>query len=333
MWRDIKKVIYQHQHFVLTTHANPDGDGIGAASALSELLIQMGKHVRFVCDSPIPDKYKFLDYHGTHEIYTPDSDFSRTEVLIVLDTNRTERIGRMKTLLENPKITSICIDHHVLEKPFADHSAVDPDACSAGAMVYTLFKECGFDLDLLAATGIYTSIICDTGRFSYSSTSCKAHKIADECIKLGVDPDQMYSRLFQHVPLAQVKIFARALQRMETYLSNRVLIQMILNEDYQLLEGESIDPEQIDFDYILEFDKWIEEVDCVVLLRELPSNQVRISMRSKGELDVSIMMKQLGGGGHRKAAGATCKGEVEEVKEQLLGMLHNQLNVKSMKPR
>ncbi len=99
MWREIKKIIHQNHNFILTTHVNPDGDGIGAACALTELLLHMGKKVRFICDSPIPSKFSFLDFHGTHEVYTPETDFAQSQVFIVLDTHKRNRIGRLANLI------------------------------------------------------------------------------------------------------------------------------------------------------------------------------------------------------------------------------------------
>lgn len=325
MWRDIKRIIHHHQNFALTTHVNPDADGIGAACAMTELLLMMGKKVRFICEDPIPRKFSFLNYRGVHEQYSPDGDYSDVQVLIVLDTHKRERIGRVAKLLDNPKITPICIDHHTVTETFTTHIAIDPRACSVGAMVYTLFKESGFDLNIEAATGIYASILCDTGRFSYSSTSRKAHKIADECIKQGVDPDQMYSRLFQHVTMGQIKIFAKALQGMETYLDNRVVIQQIRREDYEGIGGDVTDIEHLDLEYIHEFNKLIEDVECVVLLRELAGNQVRVSLRSNSNIDIGQVMRALGGGGHSKAAGASWKGSLEEVKKRILDLLSTNL--------
>lgn len=325
MWREIKRIIQHYSSFLITTHLNPDGDGIGAACALTELLLQMGKTVRFVCDSPIPKRFSFLDFHGTHEEYDPSKDYSDVQVLIVLDTHKKERIGRLIQLARSPSVISICIDHHVAVESFTSHLVIDPKACSVGAMIYTLYKECGYNLNLNAATGIYASVICDTGRFSYSSTSRKAHKIADECIKLGVDPDLMHSRLFQHVSLAEIKIFANALQDMETHLKNRVVIQQIRRKD---CEGEArgVDIEHIDMEYIHDFNNLIEDVQCFVLLRELPDGYVRVSMRSKADLDISPIMRSLGGGGHPNAAGVTFKGSSEDVKKRILASLDDLLN-------
>jgi len=328
MWRDIKKVIHQHQHFLITTHLNPDGDGIGAACALIELLVLMNKKVRFVCDSPIPTKFAFLDYHNTHERYHTDGDYNEVEVVIVIDTHKKERIGRVATLVERPHVISICIDHHIPSETFTTYLAIDPNACSAGAMVYTLYKECGYELDYNSASGIYTSVICDTGRFTYSSTGRKAHKIADECIKYGVDPDSMCSRLFQHVSLTQIKMFAIALQHMETYFDNKVVLQQIRIEDCAGLGDEVIDLEHVDLDYIHEFNKSIKDVMCVVLLREINPEQVRVSLRSKADLDISGVARHLGGGGHRNAAGVSWKGSMKDVKRSILKGLSKLIKAK-----
>ena len=325
MWREIKKIIHQHQNFLLTTHLNPDGDGVGAATALTELLVLMGKNVRFVCDGKIPSKFSFLDYHKTQEVYDTSNDYTDIEVIIVLDTHKKERIGKIADLFEIPNVIKICIDHHEAVDTFADYSAINPSACSAGAMIYTLYKECGYELDFQAATGIYTSVICDTGRFSYSSTDRKAHKIADECMKLGVDPDLMYSRLFQHVSIPQIRILVNALQGMETFLNNKVLIQTLTLEECKKIGVNPLEIENVDLDYIHDFNKLIEDVECTVLLRELPGSQVRVSVRSAPNLDIRKIMEGLGGGGHRNAAGVSIKGNLCDVKKQIISLVEDLL--------
>lgn len=321
MWRDIKKIIESHQTFLITTHVNPDGDGIGAATALIELLLQAGKSVRFVCDSPIPRKFSFLDYHRTYEVYDPSTPYDDIQVLIVLDTHKKERIGRLARLIDNPGVVTLCIDHHEVAEPFTPHLAIDPKACSVGAMVYYLYKDCGFELNLRAAMGIYASIVCDTGRFSYSSTSRKAHKIAEECIKMGVDPDLIHTRLFQHVSLDEIKIFAMALQQMETYLDNKVVFQQISKKDCLHAGANTFDLEHSDLEYIHDFNHLIEEVQCFVLLREVESDKIRVSLRSKTDIDVSHIVRELGGGGHSNAAGLTWHGSMDDIKQRILGSL------------
>jgi len=146
----------------------------------------MEKKVRFVCDSPIPSKFSFLDCHHLFESYQEGRNYKDFEVVVVLDTHKKERIGRLASLTN--ELLTICIDHHLAIDPiFTPYHMIDPKACCVGAMIYTLYKECGFELDINAASGIYASVLCDTGRFCYSSTSRKAHKIADECIKIGVN--------------------------------------------------------------------------------------------------------------------------------------------------
>ena len=318
MWRNIKKVLQEYQSFLITTHVNPDGDGVGSACALAELLKCMKKKVRFVCDSSFPDKFLFLNFHSIQESYDPQGDYSDTEVLIMVDAHSPERLGHVADILKNPNVIRVIIDHHQLSQDLGGYCVIDPNASSTGSMIYTLYKECGFELSREAAMGLYVSVISDTGRFCYSSTDRKAHKIAEECMRRGVDPDWMYSHIYQQVTLPEFKVFAKALQHMEEYFENRVIVQKILIEDYIGVPNEVQEILQSDLEYFHEFNKIIAGVDCVVLLCERPENQVRISLRASGNFCVDEIASNLGGGGHSKAAGATLTGTVEEVKLKVL---------------
>lgn len=313
MWRNTKRIIEQNQRFLLTTHLDPDADGIGSAVALAELLIEMGKDVRLVCDSRLPGTLAFLDPRCLFESFDPNLDYSDCEVLMVLDTNHLARIGRVADLARSGKFSVVCIDHHMPTTPFTDQTVVDPDACSVGAMIYTLFKESGHALNLTAANGIYASIVCDTGRFSYASTSRKAHKLADECLRIGVDPDQIHVRMFQQIPVTHWRVFGRALQRMETYLDGRLVVQIIAYEDYRDL---GVDPSELDF--INEVNKSIKGAECSLFLRELADGSVRISARGSATVDVERPMRALGGGGHTRAAGVALPGPLMVAKERVV---------------
>jgi phosphoesterase RecJ-like protein len=320
MWDKIIELMEAHNSFLLTTHVNPDADGIGAASALIELLLMKGKKVRFVCDSPIPQKFSFLDFHQLHGTYDGISNYPDTEVLVLLDANRLERIGRVAKLATSAR-PILCIDHHAIKTPFRDWAKIiDTTACSAGAMIYHLFKYAGLPLNLHAATGIYASILCDTGRFSYSSTSGQAHLIAEECIRLGVDPAKMHARLFQHLTIAETKIFATALHKMETFFDNKIVVQQIrLGEWEENCTADQI--EHSDLEYIHDFNYQIGDVHCFVLLRELSPYHVRVSVRSRSWIDISQIVAKLGGGGHAHAGGISWNGPLEEIKCLILNEL------------
>jgi bifunctional oligoribonuclease and PAP phosphatase NrnA len=305
MWHAIKSLIADHQQFLLTTHAPPDGDGIGSAIALAELLIAMGKGARIVCDAPLPSRFAFLDTRGLYQQGVGEGD-----AIIALDTHKLERLGRVAELAKERPIAFI--DHHPGKG--GPLTVIDPEACAVGAMIYTLFKECGYPLSLAAANGIYTSVICDTGRFSYSSTSRKAHKLADECIKIGVDPDAMHRRLFQQIPFPYLALFGAALQRTERH--GTTLIQTVLREDY---EPVGIDPD--DLDYLHELNKSVAGIECAILLRVLPDDTVRVSFRTTAAINAAQLAAHFGGDGHDRAAGALADGPVKEVKKQLLALL------------
>lgn len=322
MWQDVKRIIDEHSTFLITTHLHPDGDGIGASCALVELLLQKGKTVRFVCDSPVPKKFSFLDFYHLFEVYDEMHDYTSFEVLIVVDTHNPERIGALQKLLQGERIVPIFIDHHPPTQSPRGTVVIDPNACSAGAMVFALLKEYGVPLTEKAAMGVYTSILCDTGRFCYASTDRMAHVIAEECMKKGVDPDEMYDRLFRQVTIKEFKVLSNILQRVETYFDHRVILQQLSNSDYSELQVEGTDLVHSDLEYILEFNKLVIGVDCVVLLREVPEEDiVRVSLRSNSSLCVDTLCQKLGGGGHSKAAGATVKGTLDSVKKQVLSLI------------
>lgn len=320
MWHDVKRLIEQTSRFLLTTHLDPDGDGIGSATALAELLLAMGKHVRLVCDSSFPARLSFLDSRRLYESFSPEADYSQEQTVIVLDTHSLKRIGKVADLIIKTGKASICIDHHLPTTTFTPYTVIDSQACSVGAMIYTLFKESGYPLNLTAANGIYASIVCDTGRFSYASTSRKAHKLADECLRIGVNPDQVHTNLFQQIPSSHLRVLGRALQRMELYAQGKMVVQMVALEDYEDLQ---VDPNELDF--IIELNKSIQGVECSLFLRELVNGLVRVSVRGSAHVNVEHAMKALGGGGHYRAAGATLTGPLQTAKKRVVDLLLQEL--------
>lgn len=318
MWREIKKIIQDNDSFLITTHVNPDGDGVGSACALADLLRNMGKRVRFVCDGTFPEKFKFLNFHGIQESFDSNQDYSDIKVVIMVDAHSAERLGNVAQIFARQDVVKVIIDHHPPQKEYGGNCVIDQSASSTGSMIYTLYKECGYELTLEAAMGLYVSVISDTGRFCYSSTDRKAHKIAEECMKRGVDPDWMYSHIYQQVSLPEFKVFAKALQHMEEHFENRVIVQKILLEDFVGLPDHLQEILQSDLEYFHEFNKIIAGVDCIVLLCERPENTVRVSLRASGDYRVDKIANRLGGGGHAKAAGASMEGSVGEVKRKVL---------------
>jgi phosphoesterase RecJ-like protein len=276
--------------------------------------------VRLVCDSPFPVRLGFLDPRRLYEPFSPQADYSQEGVIIVLDTHCLKRVGRVADLITKASRTIICIDHHLPTHFFTPHTVIDPQACSVGAMIYTLFKEMGHSLNLTAANGIYASIVCDTGRFSYASTSRKAHKLADECLRIGVDPDEVHTHLFQQIPSAHLRVLGRVLGRMELYAQGRLVVQMIAKEDYEDL---GVDPNDLDF--IIELNKSVQGAQGGLLLRELPSGQIRLSARGSASVNVERPMKALGGGGHTRAAGAVLPGPLEVAKDRAVRLLMAEL--------
>ncbi|MEX1012294.1 MAG: bifunctional oligoribonuclease/PAP phosphatase NrnA [Waddliaceae bacterium] len=321
-WEPLLSLIEKGSHFLITTHQFPDADGIGASLAFIELLNKLGKKTRFVCDSSMPQKFRFLDEGRVFEEYNEMESYSEIEAVIIIDTHTKSRIGKVASLFENsPKRPLGVIDHHPLREKIEGASVMDSDACSSAALIWRLYHLLEVPLTKQAMQGIYAGVVWDTGRFCYTSTTLESHEIAKESLRLGVDPTNVYSHLYQHVSYEQFTVFAHAIERVETYCDHRIIVQQILHADYEEMGEKSTEIEQMDFESIHEFNKLIHEVEVVVLLSEQLDGSIRISLRSKTDLDVSKVVEPLGGGGHRKAAGALWKGSIDDAKTHILELL------------
>lgn len=323
MWHRIWSRCKEKHHIRLITHLYPDGDGVGSGIALTELLRLMGKESFFLGEDPLPPGLSFLDERGIWREWEQLSPKERQEIdlLIILDTHRRDRLGPLNTLLDQPACEVICIDHHVLHQPVEADLLINADACAVGAMIYRLFQESNKPLTLLAAKGIYASLICDTGRFSGASTSQEAHQLAEQCLARGVDPESMHANLFQRLPLDHLRILGKILSRMESHCNGRLLVQEVRRSDY---ESHGMLPH--DFDVFHEMNKTVQGVECACLLRELPHHRIRISLRSTTSLNVGDLLMQRGGGGHPRAAGAILSGTLDAVKTDIIDLIGNHLD-------
>lgn len=320
MWQKVKSVIAAHRHFVILTHEHPDGDGLGSARALGELLAYLNKRARLVTAKPVPSRYQFLLDGMDHEVGLGEERREPAEVTFLLDAHTRCRLGPLADLHCGSEQVTVAMDHHERRGVFADYNIIDPSACCVGVLVFRLFQIMGVPLNRQAAEGIYTSLLCDTGRFSHSLEDGRAFQVADACIQAGADPQVLFKRLFQQISLSQMRLFARAMANTQSYCDQRVLIQEIRQEDLRELQMAA-EVDDLDVDYMHDYNKAIQGVDCIILLLELPHGRVRVSVRGKQELNLGQLMGQLGGGGHPKAAGVIWQGSVAEIKERLLQLL------------
>ncbi|MBL8862661.1 MAG: DHH family phosphoesterase [Planctomycetes bacterium] len=300
-----------NQRFLLCGHVRPDGDCLGAQAALARVLEALGKSVWIVNADPPEPRYDILARDVRFGVYQ-GGELPRHDVAVLLDFCELSRTGEMAPALAAHASKKLVVDHHVPPgAPWWDEAYVDVRASATGLLVRRIARELGLPLDPVAALGVFTSIVTDTGWFKYSNTDAETLAVAAEMTGLGVDPSALYAALHQRQPLGHPPAFGRALARLEYHAGGRLAVV-----DLPLA---GLDLGALDTDEVLDVLRSVEKVEVVLLLRELATGGVKLSARSKTDFDVHALARRFGGGGHRKAAGATLAGAtLAQARERLV---------------
>ena len=322
LWNKILPIVERGTHFVVTGHEHADGDALGSQLALYWFLRQKGKGVRAVnCDEP-QRHLRFLDPDNVIEIYPQGGGaewIGPCDAWFVVDTCaflRIGTIGELVPLLPCPKIT---IDHHVFakEEEFADLNLIDERAVATGTLIYDLGRALGCRLDRRIALDLYVAIYTDSGGFIYTKMDSDTHRIVAELMEAGVKPYEVYSLLYQTHTAAEVALFGRALNSLRFEHGGRIAWMTLTSRMY---DASGADPEASE-NSLLNFVRAIKAVEAVVLLRQLPEGKVKVSMRSKDFFRVNGIARELGGGGHWLAAGASVEGSLPRVHEKVKALV------------
>lgn len=304
MHTSLQDLIASRDSFLLTGHENPDGDCLGAETALYHLLKALGKQVAIVNPDPLGHPFDFLAEKTPFSFATADSPLPKFDVAVLLDCCQLSRTGVLASRLRSSGATIAVIDHHVgSDRGDGTVCFVDPKAAATGALVRRLYKAFGVPLPLVAAEGVFLSLVMDTGWFRYSNTDVEVLSMAAELVGLGVDSSRIYDAIYRRMHPETAAMMAACLSRHELRLSGKLALVPI---DKQLYERAS----HIDFDTDLVIDplRSLLGVEVVAILKERFDGTVKVSMRAKGDVDVQRIASTFGGGGHKKAAGAAIPG-------------------------
>jgi phosphoesterase RecJ-like protein len=317
IYEQIIDIINKSSKIAVTSHMQPDGDNIGSSLALCLALKKLGKKVVFVIDDNVPELYRFLK--GAREAEKPSSvaeiDF---DLLIALDCGDLERLGKVAQLVSKTKLVNI--DHHISNTKFGEMNLVEENASATAEIVYKLIKSMGIFIDKDIADCIYTGIVTDTGMFQYSNTSEETHSITAELIIAGVSPSDIFNKIYQNSPKEKVLLMGEALKSLEFF--NNDMVSCISISKAQV---DNIAEEDIDTEGIVNLGRDIFGVEVAIFLKQKEANLVKVSLRSKTYIDVSIIAKDFGGGGHIRAAGCAVAGSLESVKQQILEAIQKQI--------
>jgi phosphoesterase RecJ-like protein len=306
----LKDILKKAKTILITTHRNPDGDGIGSGVALMSILLKLGKKIDFVTKDTIPFIYNFLPY--INKIKKVDSVKKRYDVVIFLECPDKDRNGKIIDFEKNFKI-SVNIDHHIGNTRYADINIVDPKASAVGMQLFEFFKKAGFKIDLNAALGLYTAIITDTGSFNFANSTPEVHRAVAELIEKGVKPSFVSSNVYATSP-ESTKLMAQMLSkiRIKDGIGWSVLTKKMFKQT------KALDSE---IDNFINLIRNIRDVKIAVLFKEYGAKVIKVSFRSKTGFNVNRIATFFNGGGHKYAAGCVIHKTLKDAISSVLKII------------
>ena len=310
---DLKEICRSLQtatRIAILSHENPEGDAIGSSLGAYFALSALGKEVAVYNPDPLPSYLSFLP--GSSKIQATIPPGLCFDVYLVLDCGDRERVGG---LLEHARGRIINIDHHASNSQFGDLNWVDGGASSTGEMTYSLlFQEMGLPLGREAAISLYAAILTDTGSFRFSNTTPKSLLTAASLLEAGIAPDQIASQLYEQRSLDQLHVLGEMLSGIQVEEGGRIAWAVITQ---QMLSRGQISLEETEG--FVNYPRSVGGVEVAAIFKEADLRRYRVSLRSKGSVDVGKVASNFSGGGHHNAAGCTVSGDLNEVKKKILG--------------
>ena len=317
-WHQVHNVIDAAQRIMLTTHENPDGDGLGSEVALFHHLREIGKDARIINYSPLPNEYNFLGEDEIIETYNKTEQLDwlkKVELVMIFDVGDFNRVRNIKDVIEQYKLKTMNLDHHPHpeDHPFT-HNVVNIDAAATGCMVFDYLQIARSEpLTKAICEGIYTAVMTDTGCFRYSNTDSKSHTIAMECLDKGVNTHEIYQLVYENSSKARMSLLGNILTTLNYELEGQ-LAWFIVTQDMMHQASAS----SSDVDGFSDFVRTIKGVEVALMIYEQSHESCRINFRSKGKFRVSDIAQALGGGGHAFAAGSVIEGSLTDLKEKVV---------------
>jgi bifunctional oligoribonuclease and PAP phosphatase NrnA len=307
--------IHGGHRFLLSSHQRPDGDAIGSAVGMALALRAIGKSADVVMDATPPH---FLQpFPAVDGIRVATRVDEVADAAIIMECSSLDRTG-VAGLDRSPVLN---IDHHVGNTHYGQINWVDESAAACSELVFTLIESLRMPLTTDVATHIYLGLLTDTGSFHFSHITPRSFEIAKRCVEAGADPQWIARTHYDSSTLARVRIFGAVLNGMRLDDSGRVAL-LIATRETVTSSGGSYD----DTDGIINFPLTVKDIQAVAFFKDVGPDDWRVSMRSKGDVDVGAIARSYGGGGHRNAAGCSAKGSLEQLQDTFIRLLVQKTN-------
>jgi bifunctional oligoribonuclease and PAP phosphatase NrnA len=303
----IVEAVRAGQRFVLSSHSRPDGDSIGSQLAMAYALREMGKEATVVNADPAPAP--MMAFPGVPDIRIAPSVEGEFDAAIIMECGDLKRTG--VSGLE--RFLVINIDHHPGNTEYGQINWFDAGAAACAEMVYDVVRALGVPLTREIATHVYLAILTDTGSFHYSSISPRTFDICRECLEAGVDPVLVARNVYDSNNMGRLKLFGAVLGAMQIDQTGRIAIVYVDHEMARIAGGTYEDTEGL-----VNLPLTVKEIEAVVFFKQEKGDEYRVSLRSKGDVDIGSIAKEYGGGGHKNASGCTISGPIEELQRAIV---------------
>jgi len=313
----VLEAVRQANTVLLLTHARPDGDGVGTTLALRLGLQRLGKTVSLANRDPFPKNYSFLK--GSETVQVTPKVQGNWDLIVVCDAGDAAQLMGICDFAAQGKQT-LCLDHHDRRVAFAPLEFIVEDAAATGEIAYDLLKALGVEIDRDIAACILVAILTDTGSFQYSCTTPRTMQIAGELIATGIPFPEISERVFHTYSAAQVKLWGDLLGSLRVSYGGKIG-SVRLTREQMLASGDAATSTEGFINPV----RAIETVEVAALFCEIGPSETKLSMRSRGKVDVADLAASFGGGGHQKASGCTLKLPLAEAERQALARIEEYL--------
>ncbi|MFH1622096.1 MAG: bifunctional oligoribonuclease/PAP phosphatase NrnA [Candidatus Omnitrophota bacterium] len=300
-----------HNNFLISAHASPEGDSLGAQLAFARVIKKLGKNCDIINSDKHSREYNFLP--GVENIRSKPR-IEKYDAVILLDCSDISRIGSVVNFIDK-NLPILNIDHHISNQRFGYINLIDAKASSVCEVLFLLFKELNLKIDKSIAINLYTGILTDTGSFRYTNTSSVTHYVVSQLLKYGIDVPGVFKNIYQNLDVSDLKFINSALANIKKDISGKIAWVKITHKLIRKYRPK------IDLtDNILSFLRSLREAEACILFRERSGKErnIRINLRSRGKIDANKIAQHFGGGGHKTASGITLRNTSLKKAEKLL---------------
>ncbi len=320
------ELINKSSDVLIMTHIKPDGDACGSVAAVYDTLTSLGKNVKLILPSELPEWYQFLFTEKVPILgenvtleQLKQGQFAKPDLIVLIDVNSNNQLSKLSEYLKQNDKPVLVIDHHITNDGLGDIELIDTTAAATALIIFDLLKYANWPVTEKIAQALFVAVATDTGWFQFSNTDSRVHRSCAELIDAGVNPTQVYHDMYQNFSHQRFKLMTAMLNTLELHFDGRYATQHLTQEDFEQACAKYSDTENL-----IDECRRISTVEVAALFVELKDGRVKCSLRSKNAIDVRQIAAKFGGGGHTTAAGAHLPGPIEKAKKLIYDAVASQ---------